>query len=52
VTFLLVSCQDDILTDLQPDVIVAKDLSGETEMVYREYRIKNSAGSRGEEYEK
>jgi ABC-type ATPase with predicted acetyltransferase domain len=42
VTFLLASCHDDILTDLQPDVIVAKDLSGETEVVYKDSRRSRS----------
>jgi uncharacterized protein len=44
VTFLLASCHDDILMDLQPDVIVAKDLSGETEVIYKEYRRQTTGG--------
>ena len=33
--FLLASCQDDILMDLQPDVLVVKELSGGTEVIYK-----------------
>lgn len=36
VTFLLSSCQDDILMDLQPDVLVIKELSGGTEVIYKD----------------
>lgn len=34
--FLLASCQDDILADLQPDVLVVKDLCGGTDVIYKE----------------
>lgn len=34
-TFVLASCHDDLLTDLQPDVLVIKELSGKTEVVYK-----------------
>lgn len=40
VTFLLASCQDDILMDLQPDVIVAKELSGQSQVIYRDMNRK------------
>jgi uncharacterized protein len=40
VTFLLASCQDDILTDLQPDVIVAKELSGQSQVIYKDMNRK------------
>jgi uncharacterized protein len=40
VTFLLADCQDDILMDLQPDVLIIKDLSGGTDVIYKEYRIR------------
>ncbi len=35
VTFILASCHDDLLADLQPDVLVIKELSGKTEVVYK-----------------
>jgi ABC-type ATPase with predicted acetyltransferase domain len=47
VTFILAGSQDDILLDLQPDVLVVKDLSGQAEVIYREYRIQNSAVGSG-----
>jgi ABC-type ATPase with predicted acetyltransferase domain len=37
ITFLLAGCKDDILLDLQPDVLVVRELSGEGEVVYKEY---------------
>jgi ABC-type ATPase with predicted acetyltransferase domain len=39
--FLLAGCQDDILLDLQPDVLVVKDLSGQAEVIYKEYGRQN-----------
>jgi len=38
--FILASSHDDILLDLQPDVIVIKELSGPTKVIYKEFRIK------------
>jgi ABC-type ATPase with predicted acetyltransferase domain len=35
VTFILASCHDDLLADLQPDVLVIKELSGKAEVVYK-----------------
>ncbi len=35
VTFILASSHDDILLDLAPDVLVIKELSGETEVIYK-----------------
>lgn len=35
VTFILASSHQDILADLQPDVIVTKELSGPTEVIYK-----------------
>ncbi len=34
-TFILASCHDDLLADLQPDVLVIKELSGKTEVIYK-----------------
>jgi hypothetical protein len=34
--FFLASCHDDLLCDLQPDVIVIKRLTGESEVVYKD----------------
>ncbi|MHC4757322.1 MAG: ATP-binding cassette domain-containing protein [Planctomycetota bacterium] len=39
VTFFLASSHEDLLSDLQPDVIVRCDLSGNTEVVYKEERV-------------
>jgi ABC-type ATPase with predicted acetyltransferase domain len=39
VTFILASCHDDLLADLQPDVLVIKELSGKTEIVYKRNRF-------------
>lgn len=39
VTFILASSQDDILADLRPDVLVVKELSGETQVIYRRSRV-------------
>ncbi len=33
--FILASSHDDILSDLAPDVLVAKELSGKTEVIYK-----------------
>ncbi len=41
VTFILAGSHEDILLDLAPDVLVVKELSGPTEVVYKELRIKN-----------
>jgi len=35
ITFILASSHEDILADLQPDVLVIKDLSGQTEVIYK-----------------
>lgn len=35
VTFILASSHDDILFDLAPDVLIIKELSGRTEVIYR-----------------
>lgn len=35
VTFILASCHDDLLADLQPDVLIIKELSGKTEIIYK-----------------
>ena len=37
-TFILASSHEDILTDLSPDVLVVKELSGGTEVVYKRNR--------------
>ena len=42
VTFVLASAHEDILTDLEPDVLIVKELSGATEVVYKDG---NRAGS-------
>ena len=34
-TFVLASCHEDLLMDLQPDVLVIKELSGKTEVIYK-----------------
>jgi ABC-type ATPase with predicted acetyltransferase domain len=39
VTFLLASSHEDMLADLQPDVIITKELSGPTKVVYRKNSI-------------
>jgi ABC-type ATPase with predicted acetyltransferase domain len=36
VTFILASCHEDILMDLAPDVIVVKELSGPTQVIYKQ----------------
>jgi hypothetical protein len=35
VIFILAASHEDILADLQPDVIVSKELSGQTEVIYK-----------------
>jgi len=37
--FILASCHDDLLADLQPDVLLIKELSGKTEVVYKRNRF-------------
>ena len=37
VTFILASSHEDILLDLAPDVIVVKELSGPTEVIYKKF---------------
>jgi ABC-type ATPase with predicted acetyltransferase domain len=39
-TFILASSHDDILLDLSPDVIVVKELSGATEVIYKNLKPK------------
>ena len=43
VTFILASSHDDIPADLQPDVLVVKELSGPAEVIYK--RQKTEGGS-------
>jgi ABC-type ATPase with predicted acetyltransferase domain len=38
VTFILASSHDDVLLDLSPDVLVVKELSGATQVVYKDRR--------------
>jgi len=38
-TFVLASSHDDILLDLAPDVLVVKELSGKTEVIYKQRKI-------------
>ncbi len=40
VTFFLASAHEDILADLQPDVLVVKNFSGEAEVSYKKLRSK------------
>ncbi len=35
VTFILAASHEDILLDLSPDVLVVKELSGKTEVIYK-----------------
>jgi hypothetical protein len=39
-TFILASCRDDILSDLAPDVLVVKELSGTAKVIYKSKRKK------------
>ena len=41
VTFILAGSSDDVLADLAADVLVVKELSGETEVVYKSLKVKN-----------
>jgi ABC-type ATPase with predicted acetyltransferase domain len=34
-TFILAGSQEDILLDLAPDVLVVKELSGQTQVIYK-----------------
>lgn len=43
VTFFLASSHDDILMDLQPDVLVTNELSGQTRVIYKESRRQKTA---------
>jgi len=36
VTFILATCHDDILLDLEPDVLIVKQLSGPAEVIYKQ----------------
>jgi len=40
VTFILASAHDDILLDLAPDVLIVKELSGPSEIIYKETKRK------------
>jgi ABC-type ATPase with predicted acetyltransferase domain len=40
VTFILASSHEDVLLDLAPDVLVVKELSGATRVVYRGIKAK------------
>ena len=42
-TFILASSHDDILLDLSPDVIVVKELSGPTQVIYKNLKLKTYA---------
>ena len=39
VTFVLASSHEDILLDLAPDVLVVKELSGKTQVIYKQRKI-------------
>lgn len=39
VTFILASSHEDILLDLSPDVLVAKELAGKTQVIYKKKKI-------------
>jgi hypothetical protein len=56
VTFILASCHDDLLADLQPDVLVIKELSENTEVVYKskyqKAKIKNEKQYQVQYFEK
>lgn len=41
-TFILASSHDDILIDLEPDILVAKELSGPAQVIYKENRRQKS----------
>lgn len=40
ITFILASSRDDILSDLEPDVLVVKELSGPARVIYKSKRRK------------
>ncbi len=42
--FVLASSHDDLLLDLQPDVVVTKELAGETKVIYKVDRHRRGAG--------
>ena len=44
VTFILAASHDDILADLSPDVLIIKELSGKTEIIYKDQRLNNNGG--------
>jgi ABC-type ATPase with predicted acetyltransferase domain len=46
VTFILAGASEDILGDLQPDVLVVKELSGGTEVIYKDTRDKTTKKER------
>ena len=39
-TFILASSHDDILLDLQPDVLVVRELSGPTQVIYKRTKLR------------
>ena len=39
-TFVLAASNDDVLADLVPDVLVVKELSGQTQVIYKKTQIK------------
>ena len=41
ITFVLASSQDDMLPDLEPDVLVINELSGKTQVIYKQYKSDN-----------
>jgi len=45
-TFFLASCHEDILADLQPDVLIVKELTGEAEVTYKEKKSTRHKGTR------
>jgi ABC-type ATPase with predicted acetyltransferase domain len=44
VTFILASSHDDVLLDLSPDVLVVKELSGATEVIYKQCTLRYKRG--------
>lgn len=48
VTFLLASSHEDMLADLQPDVIITKELSGPTKVVYKNSVQRSAAFGRSQ----
>ena len=45
-TFILAASHEDILVDLRPDVLVVKELSGKTKVVYKSTRAKGHMSKR------